>query len=225
MTTPSTAVPVVVDGATPIVLLAHGSPDPRSSTAVDAVAELLGRGRGAPVTAAYLDHDAPRLADLDVHEGTAVLPLLLSTGYHARVDVPAAVRSLPVAVRLLDPLGHPPQVLDAAVRDADADDVVLVAAGTSDVGERAAFTTGAHEASNRLGVRVRAAFATGTGARPADVAHQGAVVVPWLLAPGRLLDEVRAQARAAGVPVAGGALLAHPAMHAHLAWRIGRSPR
>ena len=64
------------------VLLAHGSPDPRSALAVRAAAAavevLLG---GARVEVAFLDHDRPTLADVvgDAPEGheVTVLPLLL----------------------------------------------------------------------------------------------------------------------------------------------------
>jgi len=211
-----------VASTTPVVLLAHGSPDPRSATAVSVTADLLSLGRPAPVVAAFLDHSEPRLHELELDDGAAVLPLLLSTAYHARVDVPAALASLPVQVQLLDPLGHPAGVLDTVIRDADAPSVVIVAAGTSDEGERAAFAMAVHEAGERTGVLARSAFATSAGPRMTDVSSASDAVVPWLLAPGRLLDAVRAQAAAHGSPVTGRALLAHPQMLTYLAVRLGR---
>jgi sirohydrochlorin ferrochelatase len=210
-------VPAAVASSTPVVLLGHGSPDPRSATAVRAVADLLSRRRAAPVVAAFLDHDEPRLPDVDLDDGSAVLPLLLSSAYHARIDVPAAVAALATRVELLSPLGHPPGVLDAVVRDAGASAVVVVAAGTSDENEREVFASAVHDAGRRTGISTRWAFATGSGPRLADVAASSATVVPWLLAPGRLLDAVRAQASANGSPVAGVALLGCPSLQSHLA--------
>jgi sirohydrochlorin ferrochelatase len=211
-----------VASTTPAVLLGHGSPDPRSATAVRRVADLLSHGRPAAVTAAFLDHDRPRLARLELEPDTAVLPLLLSTAYHAKVDVPGAIASLPIPVELLAPLGHPADVLDAVILDANAPSVVVVAAGTSDEDERAHFATKVREAGDRTGVQARWAFATLAGPRIADIAVPGVAFIPWLLAPGRLLDAIHAQADARNALVRGGELLAHPRMRAHLATRLGR---
>lgn len=211
----------VVTSATPVVLLAHGSPDPRSSTAVRAVAELLARGREGSVVAAFLEHDEPRLAEAEVADGAAVLPLLLSSAHHATVDVPRAVDGLAASVHVLAPLGHPAEVMDSVVRGARSPEVVVVAAGTSDAEERDAFATAVRASGRRTDVDARWAFATGSGARPADVARPGTPVVPWLLAPGRLLDAVRRQASAHGSALSGSALLAHPALQQHLRELLG----
>lgn len=86
-----------------IALLAHGSPDPRHAADVRdltaAVAQVLSDREVRP---AYLDHHGPTLDEVavagrDAGQGGAlpaaleVLPLLLSAGLHARVDVPALV--------------------------------------------------------------------------------------------------------------------------------------
>lgn len=189
------------------VLLAHGSPDPRSSEAVRAAARAVAARTGVDVHPAYLDHDEPCLADAVGGDEAVVLPLLLSTAYHAKVDVPAAVAPLGDRVRLLDPLGHPPAVLDARLRQATAP-VVVVAAGTRDDDERSAFADAVAASAWRTGMRAVAAYATGPGPRLTDVAEPGeGSVVPWLLAPGRLLDAVVATADDAGLEVVGGPLL------------------
>ena len=180
------------------VLLAHGSPDPRSALAVRAAAAavevLLG---GARVEVAFLDHDRATLADVvgDAPEGheVTVLPLLLSRAFHARVDVPAAVAGLARPVRLLEPLGHPAPLLDALLRPL-AGPVIVVAAGTKVDDERAAFQAAVADASDRTGIAAHAAFATGPGPALAESLTPGAQVVPWLLAPGRLLDLVHTTA-------------------------------
>lgn len=203
------------------VLLAHGSPDPRSSTAVRrASAQVGARLPGHDVVAAFLDHDIPSLAEavggVDEHD-VVVLPLLLSAAFHARVDVPAAVAGLARPVRLLDPLGHPPAVLDALLAPLDAP-VVVVAAGTRVDAERAAFADAVADAGARTSTTAVAAFATGPGPSVPDALVPDAVVLPWLLAPGRLLDATRDDAGAHAV--VGGPLLEVPAMLDEVARRL-----
>ncbi|MGD9956289.1 MAG: sirohydrochlorin chelatase [Candidatus Nanopelagicales bacterium] len=206
------------------VLLAHGSPDPRSARWVACAAAGAADRAGFPVVGAFLDHDAPRLdaavAAAAPDDEVVVLPLLLSAAFHARVDVPAAAAALPRAVTLLDPLGHPPEVLDAALLRAGAA-CVVVAAGTKVDEERAAFGAAVAAASARAGVPASVAFVTGPGARLTDSAP-GTVVVPWLLAPGRLLDSVLAAAAESSYPVVGGPLLDEPAMLDAIAARLRR---
>ena len=136
-----------------------------------------------------------------------VLPLLLSTAYHARVDVPSAVAVLQRSVDLLDPIGHPPTVLDSLLRRS-ARRTVLVAAGTRVDEERHAFAQAVARAAARTHVPAVAAFATGPGRRLQDATRPGgAVVVPWLLAPGRLLDSVEESARGHACRCMGAGLL------------------
>lgn len=202
------------------VLLAHGSPDPRSAQAVRAAAAVVAARSGIDVTAAFLEHDEPRLADAVGGDRTLVLPLLLSTAYHATVDVPAAAAPLGDRVRLLAPLGHPPEVLDARLRRSGGP-AVVVSAGTRDDDERTAFADAVAASAWRTGVRAVAAYATGPGPRLTDVAAPGeTTVVPWLLAPGRLLDSLLAASEASGVRVEGGPLLEEPTLLDLLATRL-----
>lgn len=207
-----------------VVLLAHGSPDPRSGRAVHDAARAVAARTGAAVVPAFLDHDTPRLADVvaGLAGPVAVLPLLLSTAYHARVDVPAAVDLLDRDVTLLEPVGHPAEVLDdLLVRCAGP--AVVVAAGTRVDEERAAFADAVAAGSRRTGVTAQAAFATGPGPRLQQTTRPGAAtVVPWLLAPGRLLDSVRDAAGAHGCRVLGDGLLRGDAMLRVLAERVSR---
>ncbi len=208
------------------VLLAHGSPDPRSADAVRHVAHVVSRRVGAPVVAAFLDHDSPALGSavaaiahddspsraLDAgrvsrERHVMVLPLLLSAAFHARVDVPAAVAALGSPVTLLPPLGHPPRVLDRLLVRAGGP-AVVVAAGTRVGSERDAFLAAVDAASRRTGVAACGAFASGPGPAVDDVLVDESVVIPWLLAPGRFLDLVRASASAHRV--LGDGLLAEP---------------
>lgn len=212
-----------------VVLLAHGSPDPRSGATVRAAADRLSRRVGPPVVAAFLDHDEPRLdgavAALAEDE-VAVLPLLLSRAFHARVDVPQAAADLDRAVELLEPLGHPAGALDALLRRSGGP-VVVVAAGTAVAEERAAFADAVAASSARTSVPALVAFLTGPGPSVSEqlAASPGADVLAWLLAPGRLLDSLHEAARDAGSDVlAPEGLLASGVLDEVLLARVDRRP-
>ena len=190
----------------PAVLLAHGSPDPRHSEAVESQAEILSE-RGVETVVAYLDHQGPSLKEVfaQICEAQApipVIPLLIAQAFHAQVDVPREVSALDrsdVVVRsgwltdetviaALDSLA-PPQI---SPRDA----LVLVTAGSSDP---AALSADDHRAASWARSRgisnYAAAFASGPGQRPstaiAAARAAGAErvhVVTAFLAPGILLD-------------------------------------
>lgn len=206
------------------VLLAHGSPDPRSQVAVLAAAASVAGRAGLRVTAAFLDHD-PRdlrvaVASLERSDDVVVLPLLLSTAFHARVDVPAAVAALDREVRLLEPVGHPTTVLDGLLRRCPGP-AVVVAAGTRDDEEREAFALAVSGSAARTHTPAVAAYATGPGRRIEDATRPGgATVVPWLLAPGRLLDAVLTSARGHACATLGDGLLREPGMLDVIAARI-----
>ncbi|NNM44875.1 CbiX/SirB N-terminal domain-containing protein [Knoellia koreensis] len=143
-----------------IVLLAHGSPDPRHAHGVEALAgHVQSLAPTRRIHTAYLDHHAPTPQDaaaaLDGH--AVVVPVLLTPAYHARVDVPAAVATMAAAssgeVGLAAPLGPHPRLLDAAeellraagVRPDPRTAVLLYAAGSSDTEAVATLTTVVHE--------------------------------------------------------------------------------
>nr|BFE68084.1 hypothetical protein GCM10020092_013850 [Actinoplanes digitatis] len=157
-----------------VVLVAHGSRDPRAAAATESLARAVGDAYPLwDVRAAYLDHSVPRprqvLADFEARgHGRAVLvPLLLTAAYHGRVDVPgeiAAARAdgLGMDVETADVLGPfdgqvSPLLLggleqrlgEAAPGGLDA--VVLAAAGTRDSAARATVVRAAAALGERLG--------------------------------------------------------------------------
>lgn len=207
-----------------VVLLAHGSPDPRHRADVEVLAEAVASRAGAPVVAAYLDHHGPTPADAAHSMGAAwVVPLLLSDGFHRRVDVPAALAQMrgvagglfdlvapafPVA-RLLAAAAE--LILSAGVRPDPSGRVVVVVSesrsgdlvGSLQVAGRArtdgwagwdAITLGDDASWNTL---VAAAMAIGQSV---------GVVVPLFVARGTLLDRAVARARGLGFPVTTGSL-------------------
>jgi sirohydrochlorin ferrochelatase len=149
-----------------------------------------------------------------------VVPLLLGSAYHARVDIPAVIEESGAReVRIAEVLGPDPALLDvAAARLA----VLGHAPGDPGLGVVLAGTGSSNQAANavvhRLAARWPRAVAAFATASPrvadavAELRERGArriAVASWFLAPGRLLDRVHDQA--GGAPVAE-ALGAHPAI-------------
>jgi sirohydrochlorin ferrochelatase len=221
--------------APPLVAVAHGSRDPRSAATISALMEVVrARNPELDARAAFLDLSAPRLPDVlsalhgEGHRDVVVVPLLLGTAFHARVDLPALVAEatarLPrLSVAVSGVLGPDPRLSALALRrlaesgaypGEDRLGVILAGAGSSHAPANAAVAAVAAEWAGALGwAGVVATFASATQpAVPAAVEllrASGArrlAVASWFLAPGRLPDRVAALARAADP----GVLLADP---------------
>jgi sirohydrochlorin ferrochelatase len=129
---------------TALILLAHGSPDPRAATCTRQLAEgVQSSWPPGQVIAAFLDHDEPRLdeavrrLEVDGEDEIIIVPLLLSRAFHGRVDVPnavAAVReSSSATIRCAEVIGADEELLPALERGLPrAVPVVLAVAGTND---------------------------------------------------------------------------------------------
>jgi sirohydrochlorin ferrochelatase len=208
-----------------LVLAAHGSADPRSAQVAQALAGRIRRLRPwLDVHAAFLEQSTPHVADVlaDVarRERTAVVvPMLLASAYHARVDLPAAIESSGAVVRQAEVLGEDPALVTLLGRrlaeaGATADQrelgVIVVAVGSSDAAANTETSTLAAALTARThwaGVEV--AFATGPEPTVAEAAHRlrraGAgrlIVAPWFIAPGRITDRVAKSAAALGISMA-----------------------
>jgi sirohydrochlorin ferrochelatase len=207
---------------THIVLLAHGSRDPRHARDVTRIRDRVAARLDLPVWASYLELCGPQPADLPLPPGAsvAVLPLLLADGYHLGNDVPAAAATLVDTGHAVDVLPAPlmatsrwPLRLLEGVRTPPGTSILVVTAGSSDPRVAAAWEMAARRWSavpGRSGHprEVRVAHATGPGERPETVArraeHDGApvaTVVPALVADGYFADRARASADAAGCGV------------------------
>lgn len=123
-----------------LVTVAHGT----RLTAGNAIAaDLTAQASallGAPATTSYVELCAPIVNDVlaGSSEPTVVVPLLLSTGFHVKVDIPAAVHGSRGPAALTRPLGPDPvlacvqrrRLLKAGARPGGP--VVMVAAGSND---------------------------------------------------------------------------------------------
>ncbi|HKS47782.1 MAG TPA: sirohydrochlorin chelatase [Amycolatopsis sp.] len=197
----------------PLVTVAHGSRDPRSAATIRALARRI---PGARVS--FLDLSTPLTGDVlrslhdDGHRAAVVVPLLLGSAYHARVDLPALTDRAPLRVSISDVLGGDPVLEEVALdrlaeTGADLSDpalgVVVAAVGSSHAPANAAVTRTARRWQARHGFLATPAFVGGTLAAqdvPTAVARlraRGArriAVASWFLAPGLLPDRVAALA-------------------------------
>jgi sirohydrochlorin ferrochelatase len=107
----------MTSGPGPVVLVAHGSQDPRAAAATRALVRAVQLARpGTVVRASYLDHTRPRpgtvLRALEAagHRRATVVPLLLTAAYHGKVDIPGAIaaahaQGLRIPVRVTGVIG------------------------------------------------------------------------------------------------------------------------
>lgn len=209
-----------------VTLTAHGSRDPRAARATEALTRAVAlRHPEWEVRASYLDHAGPRprtvLAAFGAagHRRAVLVPLLLTSAYHGRVDVPGEITAAraecpALAVEqaeVLGPVGGlvPELLLDGLVArlgPADCDALVLAAAGTRSPGARATVDQAAAALGARLGKPCRVAYASAAPPLSGDVVrelraagHERIGLISYFLAPGVLWDSALASARAAGV--------------------------
>ncbi|GIJ34279.1 sirohydrochlorin chelatase [Micromonospora sediminimaris] len=215
-------------GDDPLLLVAHGSRDPRAAEATRALARAVAAARpGTPVLPSWLDHTEPgpteALRGLVAagYSRAVLVPLLLTAAYHRRVDIPAAVAAAqrsgpPIQVRVTDVLGPVRGEVDPALlaglrrrlgesRPGRCDAVVLAAAGTRDAAARGSVGRVAAALGAALDVPTRVSYASAAppnaGAAVTRLRAAGArrvAVAAYFLAPGLFHDAVTAAARDAG---------------------------
>ncbi|WBO63089.1 sirohydrochlorin chelatase [Streptomyces camelliae] len=208
-----------------LLVIAHGSRDPRHAATVHALVERVRSQRpGLRVETGFLDFNVPSvhgvlesLAAEGVRDVVA-LPLLLTRAFHAKADIPAVLRDAPprLRIRQTDVLGPSPLLLDALERrlyeaglspaDKPSTGVVLASAGSSDPEAIAVIADIAREWWHTGWCAVRPAFASASLPRTEDaVAELRALgcervaVAPYVLAPGFLPDRIARGAAGADV--------------------------
>ncbi|MFV0136127.1 sirohydrochlorin chelatase [Streptomyces sp. HMX87] len=194
-----------------LVVVAHGSRDPRALRTVRALLDRVRDLRpGLPVHLGHIELNEPLLPDTLAALGdteAVLVPLLLSRGHHVKRDIPEMAAAAPARTRVAAPLGPHPLLVDAlhdrlteagwpadGARDESA--VVLAAAGSRDPDSRIDTTRTAHLLSARLGVPVVPAYASAAAPTVpeaiASLAAQGrprAAVASCFTAPGRFATE------------------------------------
>jgi sirohydrochlorin ferrochelatase len=207
-----------------VVLLSHGSSDPRARLANDLLARRVGHRLNAAVSLASLDHDKARLDGAVAHlqeksiSDIIVVPLLLNVAYHATSDVPEATSRVKVSypgvkLRVARPIGADGILLkglDAVLkasgfRPGPDIGVVLASAGSAYESARARHAALALEWRSHGWGGSAVAFVSGPGPRVADAVANlrekelaRIVVAPFVIAPGVLSHRIASEAREAG---------------------------
>lgn len=176
-----------------VLLLSHGSRDPRAEYVVSELVSAVAAGTGLTVRASYLDFTAPapvaalrRLATQGF-SSVRIVPLLFTPGYHLTHDVPSAVAASGVAGRSgvvgMMRVSVAPPLLSGGRRerdlllraladrlaqahagtDARADALVLASAGSSSRKARLCVEGLAGDLERSHGIPVLTAFAANTG--------------------------------------------------------------
>ncbi|MGW3955629.1 sirohydrochlorin chelatase [Streptomyces sp. NPDC004752] len=206
-------------GPPALVLVAHGSRDPRAPHTVRALLERVRRLRPAvPIRLGHIELNEPLLPDALADLGTApavLVPLLLTRGHHVKRDIPEAVAATAPHARVAAPLGPHPLLVDtlyarlveagwhtrtsAAARRGSG--VVLAAAGSRDPDSAADTRRTARVLADRLGVPVVPAYASAvTPTVPAALRALAArgrhriAVASCFTAPGRFATQCAEQA-------------------------------
>ena len=202
-----------------LLAVAHGT---RSAAGIDTVSQIVDAvctsRPDLDVRLAWIElvpPDVPAaLRDVPADRPVVLVPLLLSSGYHDRVDLPAAVAAARPGTLRAPVLGPDPllsvalaaRLAEAGLADADA--VVLAAAGSSDPDAVEQVHEQARLLSAHLGKPVTAGFgsaASPTVAEAVDAAGPSVAVAPYLLAPGFFVERLGTDGVAAP-------LGAHPAV-------------
>ncbi|MFD8674542.1 sirohydrochlorin chelatase [Streptomyces seoulensis] len=208
-----------------LLIVAHGSRDPRHAATVHAlVARVRSMRPDLRVVTGFLDFNVPSvggvldsLAAEGVREVVAQ-PLLLTRAFHAKADIPAVLREAPrgMRVRQAEVLGPSPLLVSALERrlyeagldpaDKSSTGVVLASAGSSDAEAIAVIADIAREWWRTGWCAVRPAFASARLPRTEDAVRElraegceRIAVAPYVLAPGFLPDRIARGAAAADV--------------------------
>ncbi|MFJ3226568.1 sirohydrochlorin chelatase [Streptomyces sp. NPDC086783] len=223
-----------------LVMVAHGSRDPRALDTVRTLAERVHELRPhLSVRLGHIELNEPLLPDTlaSLDTGEAVLvPLLLSRGYHVKQDIPEAAAAVPeLDCRVAAPLGPHPllvETLYARLVEAGwrtrmseatrrASGVVLAAAGSRDPDAAVDTRRTAQLLAERLGVPVVPAYASAAAPTvPAAVRALAArgrhrvAVASYFTAPGRFATECAAAAPwIAAAPLGAHAAMARLVLH------------
>ncbi|MFF1763297.1 sirohydrochlorin chelatase [Streptomyces sp. NPDC058249] len=199
-----------------LVVIAHGSRDPRHAATVHAlVRRVRARRPGLRVETGFLDFNIPSvqgvlesLAAEGVRDVVA-LPLLLTRAFHAKADIPAVLREAPsrLRIRQAEVLGPAPlltaalerRLYEAGLTPADkaSTGVVLASAGSTDPEAIAVIADIAREWRHTGWCAVRPAFASASLPRTEDAVRElralgceRVAVAPYVLAPGFLPDRI-----------------------------------
>lgn len=210
---------MATNASSAVLLLSHGSRDPRAGYVVDGLVAAVAASIGREVRAAHLDFSAPtpvvalRRLVADGFTSVRIVPLLFTPGYHLTRDVPSAVEASGVTERI--EVSVAPPLLSSGRRgrdllltaladrliqagaDGNVDALVLASAGTSSEAARDLLESLARDLARAHGIPVIPAFASAAPPSSSqalkalsDKGIQRPAVASLFVAPGKLTDSV-----------------------------------
>ncbi|MEV8267738.1 CbiX/SirB N-terminal domain-containing protein [Microbacterium sp. NPDC076911] len=188
-----------------LIAISHGTSSAAGQAAVEALAAAVAAQLpDVMVRLGHVDVQQPdvaaSLADIDEAQPVVIVPLLLSAGYHVRIDLKeqSAHRH---NVTISPALGPDPRLVDALIarlaplNPAHADAIVLAVAGSSDERANEDCRTIGRMLSERLDRAVTVGFLAATEPRlgtaleaAREAGAERVVVANYLLAPGYFHD-------------------------------------
>lgn len=160
-----------------LVTLSHGSRHPHAEAGVRALTRVAGELAGTPSFAAHLEFNEPdltttcvRLAEKGFTEAV-VVPLLFTSAYHHKVDVPQAVaearRASGMKIALVDSIGTGADLARLLAQRVSEEapagsHVALYSVGSSDIAANEAVTALAAQVAALSGYQVSSIKATGS---------------------------------------------------------------
>lgn len=193
-----------------LIACSHGTSSHAGRAAISAVVEQVRMLLpGVRVREAFVDVQQPDIdsviASTAPGAASVVVPLLLSSGFHTRVDIARAVASAPGPAQATSALGPHPLLAELLAARLDeigltaGDAVVLAAAGSTDPASAVDVTAMAALLAARIDAPVTVGFAAGAGIRIAAAVSAaraaGAARVlcaSYVLAPGHFADVIAA---------------------------------
>jgi sirohydrochlorin ferrochelatase len=208
-----------------LLVIAHGSRDPRHAATVHALVRKVRALRpGVRVETGFLDFNIPSVSGVleslaaEGVRDVVALPLLLTRAFHAKADIPAVLSEAPARLRIrqAEVLGPSPLLTAALERrlyeaglspaDKSSTGVVLASAGSTDPEAIAVIAAIAREWRRTGWCAVRPAFASASLPRTEDAVRSlralgcaRVAVAPYVLAPGFLPDRIARGAAEADV--------------------------
>lgn len=206
--------------------MAHGTRDPAGIRVVRQIVDALrASAPSRDIRVAFIELAEPdvptALAGIPADRRAVLVPLLLTSGYHDRVDLPTAIATARPDTAHAAVLGPDPRLAvaladrlrEAGRRPGDA--VVLAAAGSSDPAAIESVRSQAGLLADELGTAVSVGFGSAAAPDvPAAVAAARAggaervAIAPYLLAPGHFAGRLAV----AGADLVAAPLAAHPAV-------------
>jgi sirohydrochlorin ferrochelatase len=206
-----------------LLAVAHGTRDPAGVAEVGRLTELVRLGRpDVEVRLCWLELAPPLLGDLlaGIAGPIVVVPLLLSTGYHVKVDITTVVGGRP-ATAVAAQLGPDRRITGVVLQrlrevgGVPAAGAVLFASGSSDPEAAENLAAVAGQLEQQAGCRVYPRFLTDQRWR--DGLPPGVGVANYLLAPGYFSDRLRTFGSELGLDRVAEPIGAHPAV-AEVVW-------